>query len=139
MKKSLLFGLIGLVVDIVVSGAVASYAVNAQNVTVQKMFAMNMNTDTDMSGSNMSMSEMNTALEGKTGDDFDKAFLSEMIVHHQGAIDMANLALKNANHQEVKDLAKDIVTAQTSEITKMQHWQMQWGYITTTSMPGMHM
>ena len=76
----------------------------------------------------MSMDGMIEALEGKTGDDFDKEFTSLMIEHHQGAIDMANLAKTNAKHQEIKDLADDIISAQTKEINLMQDWQKTWGY-----------
>ena len=62
------------------------------------------------------------------GEDYDRMFLSNMIAHHQGAVDMANLALTNASHQEVKDLANAIVSAQTSEISDMTAWQKAWGY-----------
>ena len=34
-------------------------------------------------------------LKNKTGDDFDKAFIEQMIIHHQGAIEMATLVLLN--------------------------------------------
>ena len=135
MKKSILFGAIGLVVGIVISGAVASYAVNGNHTNLKKVFAITSPT----SVSDMSMTDMNATLAGKTGDDFDKAFLEEMIAHHQGAIQMANLALANAKHQEIKDLAKGIVSAQSGEISTMRAWEMQWGYISTTSMPGMNM
>jgi uncharacterized protein (DUF305 family) len=77
----------------------------------------------DMSGM---MANMNAALQGKTGDAFDQEFLSEMIVHHQGAIDMADLALTSAKHQEIKDLANNIIKAQTSEIEQMKSWQKTW-------------
>jgi uncharacterized protein (DUF305 family) len=76
----------------------------------------------------MSMNNMVSELSGRTGDDFDKAFLSEMIDHHQGAINMAKLVAAQAKHQEVKDLANGIITAQTSEIAQMKEWQKQWGY-----------
>lgn len=62
------------------------------------------------------------------GDEYDRLFLANMISHHQGAVDMANLALKNAEHQEVKDLAQAIVSAQTIEINSMVSWQATWGY-----------
>lgn len=81
--------------------------------------------DGSMTDSSMTMDDMMTNLQGKTGDEFDKAFLSEMITHHQGAISMAQLA---ATHQEVKDLATAIVSAQTSEISQMEAWQKSWGY-----------
>ena len=69
---------------------------------------------------------MTMGLSGLEGDAFDKAFLSEMIVHHQGAVVMAELALKNAQHQEIKDLAQKIIDAQKAEIAQMQGWQNAW-------------
>jgi len=75
-----------------------------------------------------SMAGMTAELEGKTGDDFDKAFVEQMIMHHQSAIDMAAPGEQNAEHQEVKDLAKAIVSAQTKEIQQMNQWQQAWGY-----------
>lgn len=71
---------------------------------------------------------MMSSLNGKTGDDFDKAFLEQMIMHHQSAINMASTGKTNAQHQEVKDLTAAIVTAQTKEIIQMKQWQKDWGY-----------
>ncbi|HJQ09328.1 MAG TPA: DUF305 domain-containing protein [Candidatus Saccharimonadales bacterium] len=75
-----------------------------------------------------SMSGMVSYLKGKTGDDFDKAFVSGMIGHHQGAIDMAKLAESQAKHQEIKNLSKAIIDAQQKEIDEMKRWQASWGY-----------
>ena len=72
------------------------------------------------------MASMNANLEGKTGDAFDKAFITEMVMHHEGAVEMAELALTNAKHQEIKDLAKAIITAQTTEIGQMKAWATTW-------------
>src|SRR4051812_11125557 len=66
------------------------------------------------------MGDVTKNLATKTGDDFDLAFLDDMIIHHQTAVDMANLAIKNANHQEIKDLAKSIISNQSPEINKMK-------------------
>ncbi|HRJ06216.1 MAG TPA: DUF305 domain-containing protein [Candidatus Saccharibacteria bacterium] len=74
------------------------------------------------------MAGMSASLEGKTGDEFDKAFLEQMIMHHQSAINMATPGEKNAKHQEVKDLTLAIVTAQTKEIEQMKQWQSDWAY-----------
>ena len=79
------------------------------------------------------MQQMSGMLKGKTGDDFDKAFISGMIEHHQGAIDMANLAKQSAKHAEIKQMAHDIVSAQSKEIDMMKSWQSQWGYETSSS------
>lgn len=72
------------------------------------------------------MGDMMTGLQGKTGDDFDKAFLAEMIVHHQGAVTMAEAALQDAKHQELKQMAESIISAQTTEINQMKQWQKSW-------------
>ena len=72
------------------------------------------------------MAGMNAALAGKQGEDFDKAFIEEMIIHHQGAIDMAKLALTNAKHEEIKTLANAIIAAQTTEINQMKEWKNSW-------------
>lgn len=72
------------------------------------------------------MSGMTSGLQGKTGDAFDSAFLSEMIVHHDGAIEMAKLALLHANHEEIKTLATAIIDAQTKEIAQMKAWKQKW-------------
>lgn len=66
------------------------------------------------------------SLHRKTGDDFDRAFLDEMIVHHEGAVDMAEETLKNAKHVELKNLANSIIQAQTAEINMMKAWRKQW-------------
>ncbi len=77
----------------------------------------------DMNGE---MNGMMRALDGKSADEFDQAFLKEMIVHHEGAVRMAEAALKSAKHQEIKDLAQDIISAQNTEIGRMQAWQKSW-------------
>lgn len=71
----------------------------------------------------MSMNGMQSQLQGKTGDDFDKNFIDMMIAHHQGAIQMAGLAKQNAKHDEVKKMAGDIISAQSKEIDMMKEWQ----------------
>jgi len=73
-------------------------------------------------------------LEGLTGDAFDKKFLELMIAHHEDAIEMSRPAATNASHQEVKDLARAIIAAQSKEITEMKLWQEQWGYDTSMKM-----
>lgn len=71
------------------------------------------------------MHDMNASLRGKTGDELDKTFLAEMIVHHQGAVDMAKMIL-NSKHPELVKLGNDIITAQEKEIEMMKQWQIEW-------------
>ncbi|MFM2383712.1 MAG: hypothetical protein RIQ72_284, partial [Candidatus Parcubacteria bacterium] len=65
-------------------------------------------------------------LEGKTGLEFDQAFLSEMIIHHQGAVDMAKQVLATSKRPELMKLANEIIAAQTKEIEMMKKWQTEW-------------
>lgn len=52
----------------------------------------------------------------------DIMFAQLMIPHHQQAIDMSNLALKNGASSQVKALAKAIIAAQKKEIIQMKYW-----------------
>ncbi len=79
-------------------------------------------------GMGSSMEDMMDSMTGKTGDEFDRAFMSSMAIHHQGAIDMAMEAEKYAKHDEIKAMARDIIDAQTREMNQMKMWQTQWGY-----------
>ena len=134
-KESILYGVIGLLAGAIIASLGAAYAVNNNHQGMMNMMGMNSNTTSQgmMDDSDMSMSDMTASLQGKTGDDFDKAFISGMIVHHQGAIDMAKLASDNAKHDEVKTLANDILTTQSKEIDMMKSWQTKWDYETTST------
>ncbi|MFG2302424.1 DUF305 domain-containing protein [Actinacidiphila glaucinigra] len=59
-------------------------------------------------------------LDGASGKAFDTMFLTMMIEHHQGAIDMAKTEKNQGAYAPAKALAGDIVTAQTAEITQMR-------------------
>lgn len=56
----------------------------------------------------------------------DKHFIEQMIPHHEGAIAMANLALKKSKRPEIKTLASAIISAQTTEIQSMNGWYKDW-------------
>lgn len=82
--------------------------------------------DNSRMGMGTAMENMMSGLNGLSGDAFDKAFLTEMIMHHEGAVVMAEAALKDAKHQEIKDLASAIITAQNQEISQMKGWLSGW-------------
>ncbi len=102
------------------------------NSTTKELTSMHQMTNGQMMGddkdANMQtmMGNMTTGLQGKKGDEFDKEFLSEMIVHHEGAVDMAKLVLANSKRPELLKLANDIISAQTKEIDMMKEWQLNW-------------
>ena len=57
---------------------------------------------------------------------FDRAFIDMMVPHHQGAIAMAKQLLKKGEQPALRNLAKDIVSAQTDEIAQMRNWRKAW-------------
>lgn len=110
--KPLLYGIIGFILG----GLVVSIA------------ATSFNQQSGQKTRELSMSQMSESLKDKTGDEFDELFISNMIAHHEGAIEMAQLSGERAKHEEVKQLSKDIIAAQEQEIKKMGLWRNQWGY-----------
>jgi uncharacterized protein (DUF305 family) len=50
----------------------------------------------------------------------DRAFIDAMVPHHQGAIAMAEVALKNAEHEEIIDLSRNIISSQQAEIEELK-------------------
>lgn len=65
----------------------------------------------------------------KQAENFDKAFIEEMIPHHQMAVMMANMLLQGTARDEMKTLAQNIIDAQTKEIAMMRQWYKEWGYV----------
>ena len=53
-------------------------------------------------------------------EDVDKSFAEMMIGHHEGAINMAELASTRADHGETRELAEAIIAAQAREIEIMK-------------------
>jgi len=50
----------------------------------------------------------------------DERFIDAMVPHHQGAIAMAEVAQKNAEHDEIKELSENIVSTQQAEIEELK-------------------
>lgn len=59
---------------------------------------------------------------------FDKAFIEEMIPHHQMAVMMATMLKNTTSRPEMKQLAQNIIDAQTKEVNNMREWYKDWGY-----------
>ena len=52
----------------------------------------------------------------------DVDFRTHMIPHHQGAIEMARVALKHSTDPETRKIAEKIIADQQSEIAEMRDW-----------------
>jgi uncharacterized protein (DUF305 family) len=68
----------------------------------------------DGMGGMLSDSEIST-LKESTGKAFDKLFLTGMIAHHEGAINMV-VMIENSSNSDISNLGKEIVKSQAAEI-----------------------
>ncbi|MES2135243.1 MAG: DUF305 domain-containing protein [Patescibacteria group bacterium] len=112
-NNTLIIGLLTLIL-----GLVIGYFVGVSRPVVQ--------VQSDMSSMHGAMNGMTMGLSGKSGDELDKAFLEEMIIHHEGAVEMAETLLKGTKRPELIKLGGDIITAQKGEIQMMKDWRSSW-------------
>lgn len=61
---------------------------------------------------------------------FEIDFMKDMIDHHAMAIEMAQICVEKAVHEQLRTLCGEIITAQREEIQEMQSWLQQWYGIT---------
>lgn len=118
MKKELLYGVSGLIIGGVIAATITWAVTNNQS----------------MSSSMHDMGSTN----GKTGDDFDKAYLDTMIPHLEMSVDMARQANDSAKHDQIKIAAIQLIETQSRQIDEMKRWRMDWGY-TMSGMSHMQM
>ncbi|MEU6384249.1 DUF305 domain-containing protein [Streptomyces bauhiniae] len=67
----------------------------------------------------MSADDM-TALEKSTGAGFDRKFLTLMVGHHQGAVEMARTEKAKGRDSRAVRMADDVIAAQSAEIKQMK-------------------
>lgn len=70
--------------------------------------------------------EMMKDLARKKGREFDIAFATHMIHHHDGAVESAEYTARIAPHPEFRELASAIATAQRAEVRMMRRWTRGW-------------
>jgi uncharacterized protein (DUF305 family) len=71
--------------------------------------------------------KMHRDMDIKYSGDADVDFVRGMIPHHQGAIDMAKVALASAKDEQVRKWAGDVIREQEREIAEMQAWLKKKG------------
>ncbi len=81
-----------------------------------------------MAGHDMSTMQMEAmgTLEGLEGEAFEVAFMSMMIGHHQGAIQMSQWILERTENADIRSAAEQIIASQQAEIEQMTAWLTDW-------------
>jgi uncharacterized protein (DUF305 family) len=74
----------------------------------------------DMMSGMLSAEEL-SRLSTLRGVDFDRAWLTGMIAHHEGAVEMAEAVLKDGVNTAVRELADAIIKGQEAEIAEMRN------------------
>lgn len=87
------------------------------------MGGMDTGTDEGHKALMQGMADMNANMDkAMQAEDIDVAFVCGMIPHHQGAIDMAKAELAHGDDPWVKQMAQQVIDAQTKEIADMLAW-----------------
>ena len=68
----------------------------------------------------MGSREMARQMVMENGKYSEERFVDAMVPHHQGAIEMAKVALKQAEHEEIKELSHNIISSQRAEIEELK-------------------
>lgn len=71
-------------------------------------------------GDGMMTEEDMAALEAADGAEASRLFLEQMIVHHEGAIEMAQTEVEDGQAPEVVEMAQAVIDTQQAEIDTMQ-------------------
>ena len=90
-------------------------------------------------GSSMDMNDADAGSSASQSAEFNEAdvtFAQGMIVHHEGALEMAQMADGRAQDPRVLDLADRIEAAQDPEIQTMTGWLEDWGQPTSADESG---
>lgn len=66
---------------------------------------------------------MHARMAAASGDTVDQAYIAKMIVHHEGAVAMAEIALRDSRDPEIRRMAQAVIDTQTREIAEMRAWR----------------
>lgn len=122
-KRTLLTSIGLVLLGIMIGAVICTAAGRPQQPGMHRMpdGSMMMNDGTSMDMHSMMM-DMSASLRDKEGAEFDQEFLRQMIVHHEGAVDMAEMVIQKSQQPELRQMAQAIIAAQTAEIAQMKAW-----------------
>ncbi len=81
---------------------------------------------------------MTASLRSLKNEKFEMSFLSQMIQHHRGAIEMAKMVPRRTQRPELNQLAVSIIGAQEQEIGQLTQWLKEWHKADPDTMAGEH-
>lgn len=70
-----------------------------------------------------SEAEMHRLMAAASGETVDQAYVAKMIAHHQGAVAMAEVAMRDSHDPEIRRMAQAVIDTQTREIAEMRAWR----------------
>jgi|GEM_PF-267965 len=70
-----------------------------------------------------SEAEMHRLMAAASGETVDQAYIAKMIAHHEGAVAMARVALRDSRDPAIRRMAQAVIDAQTREIAEMKAWR----------------
>ena len=108
----------------------ATVIVAATNVAIPSVLKaeQRLPTSRNSTSTSQTMPQHDMMMQGMmmAGEKTDRHFIEMMIPHHEGAVKMADLALKLSKRPEIRQLAESIKRDQTREIAQMKAWYKQW-------------
>ena len=116
--------LVGVALTLVVLFGISRYYHGSGYVMDETLSANHMMDKEGVKGTAM-QTNSNPYMMGKVTS--ERQFLQNMKLHHEAAVTMAQqVLLVKSIHPEVKKLANDIISAQTTEIKMMRDWLAAW-------------
>ena len=116
--------LITVITSLIIGGGIG-YSLNNKK-QIETLAPMNHQAISHSMDMGVMMRHMAMQLANKTGDDLDKTFLENMIIHHQGAVDTSTVIVNQSEREELKAFAQEIIDLQDEEIRIMEEWLTTW-------------
>ena len=73
------------------------------------------------------MEKMNVEMQKGMDPDPTKAWVKMMIAHHQGAVEMNKVVVKETKDSKIRNMAEKTMSEQETEIKKLQTWLSKHG------------